>query len=50
MDAAEIVETLPTAGLDDEVLSATRTVAWNGLPGLAPADHLLVAAAEDPSG
>lgn len=39
MHAADIVESLPTAGLDDEVLSAIRTVVQHGLPGLVVTDE-----------
>lgn len=39
MHAADIVETLPTARLDDDVLSAVRMVAQRGLPGLVVADE-----------
>lgn len=38
MHAADVVETLPTAGLDDAVLSALRMVLRHGLPALVVAD------------
>ncbi len=45
MHAADVIEPLPTAGLDDAVLSAARMVSEHGLPGLAVVDeqHHLVA-------
>jgi CBS domain-containing protein len=39
MYAADVVETLPTARPDDDVLSAVRLVAEHGLPGLVIADE-----------
>lgn len=39
MHAADIVETLPTAGLDEELLSAISTVVRHRLPGLAVTDE-----------
>jgi CBS domain-containing protein len=38
MHAAGVVETLPAAGPDDDVLSAIRMVCQHGLPGLVIAD------------
>ncbi|MEV4477674.1 CBS domain-containing protein [Nonomuraea sp. NPDC049504] len=39
MRAADIVETLPTARLDDEALSAVRMLCENRLPGLVVTDE-----------
>jgi CBS-domain-containing membrane protein len=39
MHAADIVESLPTAGLDDEVLTALRTTVRHRLPGLVVTDE-----------
>lgn len=39
MHAADIVENLPTAGLDDEILSAISTLVQHRLPGLAVVDE-----------
>jgi CBS domain-containing protein len=39
MHAADVVETIPTARPDDEVLSAVRMVCRHGLPGLVVADE-----------
>ena len=39
MHAADIVERLPTTGLDDEILSAIRTISQLNLPGLVVTDE-----------
>ncbi|MGW0735143.1 CBS domain-containing protein [Streptomyces sp. NPDC002851] len=39
MHAGDVVETLPTALPDDDVLSAVRMVVQHGLPGLVVADE-----------
>lgn len=39
MHAADVIETLPTARVDDDVLSAVRMVSRRGLPGLVVADE-----------
>jgi CBS domain-containing protein len=39
MRAAGVVETLPTARLDDDILSAVGLVLRHGLPGLVAADE-----------
>jgi predicted transcriptional regulator len=39
MHAADVVETMPTVQLDDEVLSAVRMVCRQGLPGLVVTDE-----------
>jgi CBS domain-containing protein len=39
MHAADVVETVPTARPDDEVLTAVRMVCRQGLPGLVVADE-----------
>lgn len=39
MRAADVVETLPSAGLDDALLPALRMVSQRGLPGLVVVDE-----------
>lgn len=39
MHAADVIETLPTALPDDDILSAVQMVSQHGLPGLVVADE-----------
>jgi CBS domain-containing protein len=39
MRASDIVESMPTVGLDDDLLSAIREILRRGLPGLIAADQ-----------